>query len=170
MPLITLSPLLLLITDSLAWLLFHLGISFGLRKVSDAFFERHANCFRSFAFEKGGRIWSEVFRIRQWKDKLPDGTVIAKKGFDKSRLAQQQKDYLEKFVIETRRAELTHWLLMVPAPFFFLWNPAWAGWVMIVYALLANCPFIMIQRYNRPRLERVLRKKSALQVKQKATV
>lgn len=37
MPLITLSPLLLLITDSLAWLLFHLGISFGLRKVSDAF-------------------------------------------------------------------------------------------------------------------------------------
>jgi len=103
MPLITLSPLLLLITDSLAWLLLHLGISFGLR-------------------------------------------------------------------IETRRAELTHWLLMVPAPFFFLWNPAWAGWVMIVYALLANCPFIMIQRYNRPRLERVLRKKSALQVKQKATV
>jgi len=79
MPLITLSPLLLLITDSLAWLLFHLGISFGLRKVSDAFFERHANWFRSFAFEKGGRIWSEVFRIRQWKDKLPDGTVIAKK-------------------------------------------------------------------------------------------
>ena len=111
-----------------------------------------------------------MFRIRQWKDKLPDGTVIAKKGFDKSRLAQQQKDYLEKFVIETRRAELTHWLLMVPAPFFFLWNPAWAGWVMIVYALLANCPFIMIQRYNRPRLERVLRKKSALQVKQKAPV
>jgi len=42
--------------------------------------------------------------------------------------------------------------------------------VMIVYALLANCPFIMIQRYNRPRLERVLRKKSALQVKQKAPV
>lgn len=61
-------------------------------------------------------------------------------------------------MIETQRAELTHWFLIPPAFLFFLWNPAWAGWVMVIYALVVNLPFIMIQRYNRPRLERVLKK------------
>jgi glycosyl-4,4'-diaponeurosporenoate acyltransferase len=35
---------------------------------------------------------------------------------------------------------------------FFIWNPLWAGWVMVVYATLVNFPCIISQRYNRARL------------------
>lgn len=60
-------------------------------------------------------------------------------------------------MIETQRAEWTHWVSMLPAPLFFIWNPVWAGWLMILYALIANLPFIIIQRYNRPRLLKLIR-------------
>ena len=33
----------------------------------------------------------------------------------------------------------------------------WLGALMVVYALVANVPCLLIQRYNRARLERVLR-------------
>jgi glycosyl-4,4'-diaponeurosporenoate acyltransferase len=68
------------------------------------------------------------------------------------------RDYLETFVIETCRAELTHWLAMVPVPVFFLWNKWPVGVFMIFYALAANMPCILVQRYNRARLVRVLAK------------
>ncbi|PQF24444.1 glycosyl-4,4'-diaponeurosporenoate acyltransferase CrtO family protein [Enterococcus mundtii] len=159
MPLIHLTTGVLVMLDVLAWFIFHLGISFGVRQIADTFFERNRRWFRSFPFEKQGVIWEKKFRIKKWKDKLPDGTVIAKRGFDKSRLGKTDSAALKKFIIETQRAELTHWLLIAPAFLFFLWNPKWAGWVMVFYALLVNVPFIMIQRYNRPRLERALIRK-----------
>ena len=52
--------------------------------------------------------------------------------------------------------ELAHWAVIALAPLFFLWNPPWAGWVMVGYALLASAPFIVAQRYNRFRLRRLL--------------
>lgn len=48
---------------------------------------------------------------------------------------------------------------MPPAFLFFIWNPLWAGFIMIAYAILANLPFILTQRYNRPRLQRLLQLK-----------
>ena len=158
MPLIYFTPFRLILVDILAWLVIHLGISYLLRQVDDGFFERNKRWFRPFSFEKSGDFWQKKFRIKAWKDRLPDGTVIAKNGFDKSKLANNNIEYLKQFVIETQRAELTHWFLIPPAFLFFLWNPTWAGGVMVIYALVVNLPFIMIQRYNRPRLERVLNK------------
>ena len=48
------------------------------------------------------------------------------------------------------------WIMVLFAPFFFLWNPLWVGFFMIPYALAENIPLIMAQRYNRYRLRRVL--------------
>ncbi len=48
--------------------------------------------------------------------------------------------------------ELILWLAHLGGWLFFLWNPAWAGWVMVLYATLANGPCIITQRYNRVRL------------------
>jgi glycosyl-4,4'-diaponeurosporenoate acyltransferase len=58
---------------------------------------------------------------------------------------------------ETCRAELTHWLTLLFAPFFFFWNPLWVGFFMIFYALAENLPLIMAQRYNRARLRRIIK-------------
>ena len=63
---------------------------------------------------------------------------------------------LQRFAIETRRAELGHWLAAAASPFFVLWNPPLAAALMLVYGFGVNLPFIAIQRYNRMRVERVL--------------
>ena len=67
-------------------------------------------------------------------------------------------DYFKKFLIEVNRAELSHWLQMLPAPIFFLFNLPIIGYFMIVYAVLFNLPFIIAQRYNRPKILRIINK------------
>jgi glycosyl-4,4'-diaponeurosporenoate acyltransferase len=45
---------------------------------------------------------------------------------------------------------------MFPAGLFFLWNKWQVGIVMIIYAFTVNIIPIIVQRYNRPRLKRML--------------
>lgn len=153
----------LLLLDFFAWLFFHLTISLGLIKLPDRFFmSSHTlnNLFKERDFEADGTFWKEKLKVHKWKDKLPDGASLFHAGYKKKVLQGKDVPTIEIFIKETKRAELTHWLLMVPAPFFFLWNPVWAGWAMILYALLVNVPFILIQRYNRIRLNRISKRKT----------
>jgi glycosyl-4,4'-diaponeurosporenoate acyltransferase len=69
-------------------------------------------------------------------------------------------DYLERFGRETCRGEAVHWVVLLCASLFFLWNPWWAGLAMVVYALIVNVPCILAQRYNRIRLARVRQRRS----------
>lgn len=153
----------LVLINFFVWMFFHLSISLGLIKLPDRYLmSGHPlnSLFKERAFEKNGRFWRQVFKVHRWKDKLPDGASLFNAGYKKKALQNNDVVTMGTFIKETKRAELTHWLLMVPAPFFFLWNPYWAGWVMVMYALLANVPFILIQRYNRIRLTRIRAKKS----------
>jgi hypothetical protein len=50
------------------------------------------------------------------------------------------------------RAELSHWLALALLPLFFIWNPWHVALLMIPYAISTNVPYILAQRYNRPRL------------------
>lgn len=95
-------------------------------------------------------------RVKRWKDRLPEAGTFFAGGFSKRRVVTRDPAYLERFVIETRRAELTHWLVMAIAPVFVLWNPWWMVMIMFTYAFVANIPCLLVQRYNRVRLLRVL--------------
>lgn len=159
MQLIYLTNVWTILINILAWYSFHMFLSWVARNISNQFLEENKQWFRTRKWENSGDVWQQLFRIRSWKSYLPDGTKITKKGFDKTRLRQFDQANLELFALETRRGELAHWMMIPPAGLFFLWNPPWAGWLMVVYALIANIPFIMVQRYNRPRLERLIRKK-----------
>jgi glycosyl-4,4'-diaponeurosporenoate acyltransferase len=44
---------------------------------------------------------------------------------------------------------------------FALWNPPLGVLLMAVYGLTVNAPFILIQRYNRTRAQRLLRRRAA---------
>ena len=41
---------------------------------------------------------------------------------------------------------------------FFLWRSGWAALLWLVYNVLGNVSFIVIQRYNRPRLQKLAEK------------
>lgn len=142
------------------WLFFHLSISLGLLKVpyswlSDA--HKLNRVFKKRDFEQEGKFWRNTFKVHKWKDILPDGASLFNAGYKKKKLPSAQIESLELFIKETKRAELTHILLIFPAPIFYLWNPQWAGHLMIGYALIVNLPFIIIQRYNRLRLQKIIK-------------
>jgi hypothetical protein len=107
-------------------------------------------------WEDGGRLYDRVFRVTRWKRALPDGAAWFKRGFRKKSFLSHDRAYLWRFLIETCRGELVHWVVMLCWPLFLLWNPPHVGALMLIYALLANLPFIVVQRYNRFRLQRML--------------
>lgn len=96
--------------------------------------------------------------IRAWKDRLPEAGGLLPGGFSKRRLLSADADYLARFVLETSRAEFSHWLAWSLALTFFTWNPWQVGVVMLIYGALSNAPFILVQRYNRTRLLRAIQK------------
>ncbi len=110
--------------------------------------------YKSFRWERNGDFYRDVLRIDLWKDKLPCLTGLTH--FSKKNLANHRVDYLEQFVVETCRAESNHWTAIGSVIVMRLWTPFDLWLVCFVIAFVGNLPFICIQRYNRPRLERTL--------------
>jgi glycosyl-4,4'-diaponeurosporenoate acyltransferase len=135
-----------------AWLCIHLGVSYTSSRLPLGLFREEGWLYRARRWERGGRVYQAVFRIRAWKGLLPDGAALFKKGFRKRRIASRSTDYLHRFILETCRAELCHWLAFALVPLFFLWNPWYVAVLMIPYAVATNAPCILTQRFNRPRL------------------
>ena len=123
----------------------------------DRYFSPDSYFFRAHHFEKEGRIYDSIFRVSHWKHLLPDGGAILKKrGFKKKKLEGHSKEYLDRFLVESARGELTHWLAIIPFWVFGFFTPPRVMWYMLVYALLVNLPCIIAQRYNRPRIKKLL--------------
>ena len=159
MPIVELPILWVVLFDALAWTFFHLAISFATVQIPRDWFVRKASLFSIHSFEQHGLLWQRLFRVKQWKQLIPDGTLIIRNGYNKRTLHGIDSPSLKEFIVESRRAEFTHWLSILPAALFFLWNPIWAAWANVGYAVLFNGPIIIAQRYNRPRLERLVKRK-----------
>ena len=146
--------------DVAAWGAIHASTGYFVHRISTARLSRDWWFHRERRFERGGRLYERTFRIKTWKKWLPEAGALFAGGFDKKQLRQPRDDaYLERYVVETRRAELGHWLAAAPAPLFFAFNPYQVGIVMLVYATVANGPCVLSQRYNRLRLQRILSKR-----------
>jgi len=159
MRLIYLPTLLTIVIDFAAWAIIHLVVVFILVRIPAKYFNPNHWIYRGKKWERDGDIYQEVFKIKNWKHHLPNGArVLGRLGFQKKQLNNKSEEYFGAFLVETCRAELTHGILILFAPFFFLWNLPWVGFVMIFYALVENIPFIMAQRYNRYRFRRLLEK------------
>lgn len=141
--------------DVAAWLLIQLGVSKMMISLDAQKIHTSAWLFRERRWELGGRVYEALF-VKTWKDHLPDAGPWFKGGFRKGNLSSRSTDFLNKFVLETCRGELSHWLVMFSAPLFFFWNRPWVGGLMVAYAVLGNIPCIIVQRYNRIRLARLL--------------
>lgn len=128
--------------------------------IPDRFFEPARFFWRSHAFERGGHIYERVFHIRSWKHLLPDGGGVWKKrSYKKKSLTDFSEQNLKRFLIETSRGELVHWLGIFPFWVFGLFAPPAVIWIMLCYALLVNLPCIIAQRYNRPRVYALYQKR-----------
>jgi glycosyl-4,4'-diaponeurosporenoate acyltransferase len=144
-----------ILLDIAVWMIIHVGVSYSITHVPLGSFDTGFWLYEQRKWEKDGKIYVRIFRLKKWKRRLPDGAALFRKGFKKKHLKELDVVYLDNFLKETCRAEFTHWIMLLLSPVFFIWNPWYVGIVMIVYAILVNMPCIVIQRYNRMRLRRV---------------
>jgi glycosyl-4,4'-diaponeurosporenoate acyltransferase len=158
---IDLSPGWLVAADVFGWLAVQLTVAWAGTQCAARFFQPDGGWFKTRSWEQGGIIYERVFRVKQWKDSLPDGAALFRGGFRKRAILSHRPDYLRRFVIETCRGEAVHAVAMLFTPLFFLWNPPGVWWGMIVYALAANGPCLIAQRYNRIRIQGALKRRDS---------
>ncbi len=107
--------------------------------------------YRSFAFEKRGTIYNRL-HIKVWQSKVPDMSRILPDLMPGKRLSADYREQLPRMVQETCIAELTHFVLCLTGLYCMkLWR-GMGGFILSILNLLGNAVFIIIQRYNRPRL------------------
>jgi glycosyl-4,4'-diaponeurosporenoate acyltransferase len=143
----------------LGWPAIHLSVAGIFLSLPSSWFENDTWLTAPRWWECGGRLYRDRLAIRRWKALLPDGAPWLG-GFAKKEMRGHDLAYLSRFLLETRRAELAHWCMLCCLPVFFLWNLPWACCVMTLYALVANLPCIVAQRYNRLILSRITAKGS----------
>jgi glycosyl-4,4'-diaponeurosporenoate acyltransferase len=144
--------------DCIAWALIQPGIAYLSILMPDRWFDPGSVLFRTYSWEQEGYIYDRWLQVKLWKDSVPSGGSLFRRGFAMQHLKTREPDALKQWLIETCRAEACHWIAILPAGLFFLWNPPAVGWCMVLYALTFNLPLIIVQRYNRPRLRALYRR------------
>lgn len=124
-------------------------------------FDENIWLFKERSFESS---FYRKIKVNKWKGKLPDAERLIR--FQRSYLPQNiDKSYINRFITECCIAELGH-LAVGISGFFSLLFPVFFPqnlqlrvgiifFVMSVIDLFAQSLFIIIQRYNRPRLIRL---------------
>ena len=114
--------------------------------------------YRSFRFEQDGRIYDKL-HIRKWQNKLLDMSKILPFMMPAKNLSGDYKKRLPRMLQETCVAELIHTLNCFAGLYCLKLYPSVGGVIiLILYITLFNLPFIIIQRYNRPRLMRLAKR------------
>ncbi len=116
--------------------------------------------FRQKRFE---RELYKLLRVRKWKEKV---LTFDPDAFDLS------KHTYEELVNTMTKAETDHWinelLSLTTLLFALLWGHFWLFFGTAVAAMLFDAQFIVVQRYNRPVLLRVIAGKKAREEKRAA--
>ena len=114
--------------------------------------------YRSYKFEQDGRIYDKL-HIRKWQNKVPSMSKILPFMMPAKNLSGDYKKRLPRMLQETCVAELIHTLNCFIGLYCLKLYPGAGGVIiLILYVVLFNLPFIIIQRYNRPRLLRIAKK------------
>ena len=116
--------------------------------------------FREKRFE---RKLYKLLRVRKWKEKV---LTFDPDAFDLS------KHTYEELVLTMTKAETDHWinelLSLTTLLFALLWGHFWLFFGTAVAAMLFDAQFIVVQRYNRPVLLRVIAHKKEREEKKNA--
>lgn len=94
--------------------------------------------------------------MKKWKDKVPTYNP---------ELFSLKKHSLETVANAMAKSEIDHWINEVISLssllFVFVWGEPWTFLITAVAAMLFDAQFIVVQRYNRPRLVKLIKMQEA---------
>lgn len=112
--------------------------------------------YKPFKFEQDGRVYNKL-KVHIWQNKVPDMSKILPQIMPPKNLGGDYKGRLPLMLQETCIAEFIHILNCFTGLYCIKLLPGISGVIIaIMYIFVFNLPFIIIQRYNRPRLQRLL--------------
>lgn len=113
--------------------------------------------YRPKVWEKDGEFYKKL-GIRRWKDKLPDVSRRTKRIYTKKVDLKKDAQNIRRLIQETCVAEWVHYqLILLSLPVTWIYRGL-GGWVIFALCAVGNLLFVAIQRYNRPRLVRTLKR------------
>lgn len=115
--------------------------------------------YKERKWERGGRIYQDMFKVKKWKSRVPELSDFIKSIYPKKYINEYSIDYLLTYLTESCKAELTHVAIILASLLFHAWNSFFTATVIFIIAFILNIPFIIIQRYNRPRIVGMLKYK-----------
>ena len=134
-------------------IMYHFWVRIIMGNVSKLF-KKHINYkqwwFREKKFEK--RFY-ELLHVKEWKGKAltynPESFSL-------------KEHSLEEIANTTMKAELDHWIneiiSLTTLLFALIWGELWIFLITAIIAKIFDGQFIVIQRYNRPRIAKILEK------------
>ncbi len=151
-----------ILLDVVIWVALHLGIGFLASRIPIQRFNPESAIFRTRPWEQDGEIYQKFFHVRAWKKYLFSGAAFYRDAYEIKHLKSFDLENLKLWRRESCRAEFCHLTMIPPGFLFFFWNPPDLGWMMVVYAFLNNFVSIITQRYNRPRISKLIKAKERL--------
>lgn len=132
--------------------MYHLWSRIIMGNVTKLFRVKHTHAwFREKPFER--RLY-RTLKVRSWK-----GRTLT---YNPDHFSLESRS-LPEIVEATVKAELDHWvnegLSLLSILFALLWGETWIFVLTALFAMLFDGQFILIQRYNRPRLLRLIARK-----------
>jgi len=107
--------------------------------------------YKSFKWECNGDYYNR-FNIARWKKKVPDMSKVMRFIYPKALTYPVTSVQIDRLIRETCVAEFIHILLIALSPVLGRFIDGRIGVFYVVCSILGNIPYIMIQRYNRPKL------------------
>lgn len=113
-------------------------------------FDENKFPYRLFKWEKGGKLYDKL-RIKKWKSKLPEMSMLTKVIFPKKLKKDMTSADFDRLVKESCIAELSHYVLCILSiGIYYIWKGKIGLLLTLLYSVLGNVTYIVIQRYNRP--------------------
>lgn len=125
-------------------------------KLPRSMFDPERFPFKSFKWEDEGRIYDKL-GIQKWKTHVPDMSKAIRRTFSKQGNMMRDPEHLRRLVKETCSAETVHWILILVSPVFPILMEE-AGVLSMIIDILGNLIFVIIQRYNRPRVLKIIQR------------
>lgn len=154
-------------TETILWIgiiaftiMYHFWVRIIMGNVSKLF-KKHINYrqwwFKEKGFEKG---LYKLLRVKEWKGKAltynPESFSL-------------KEHSLEEIANTMVKSEVDHWIneaiSLSTLLFIIPWGRTWAFIISAIAAMIFDSQFIIIQRYNRPRILRVLEKEEIHKIK-----